>query len=214
MLPDLNLLLGGLGSRPSKLVPTIVPLRGPAGMTRHIFDNTSFGTANNEDDWYLRVPLADTFYYDGVGYNAVYVSTNAYITFGAGSVVYYGLQYNQPPVPTLHFGSADNSCQTLWYGTVGSGSKRATFIRYEGTAAIHRNTSSPNIIIEWYFYAGSLMTCVIGQHARLSGFWGWSNGSTGVSGMAPGPAFSMTSYGYESFDLGSNWSYRNGSADP
>jgi hypothetical protein len=66
-------------------------------------------------------------------YSTVYVGTNTYLTFSAGSTVYTGLGRGSPALPSIHLAGADNSGQRIGYATDGS---TYTFIRYEGKARL------------------------------------------------------------------------------
>jgi hypothetical protein len=48
----------------------------------------------------------------------VYVGSNFYTTFGAGSNVYSGIGASNPPLPAIHIGAADRSYKAVYAGAV------------------------------------------------------------------------------------------------
>jgi hypothetical protein len=84
------------------------------------------------DDGYYTVPVGWNVNFLGTSYSKVYIGTNQYVTFGAGSTEYAGLNYATPPYPKIMMGSGDHSVQRIWYGYIGSAPNRQLFIRSEG----------------------------------------------------------------------------------
>lgn len=109
-------------------------------------------TVGNQDDGFWQLTLPFDISFNGVTYNQVFIGTNTYITFGAGSTEYLRLGSSIPPLPKIMMCAADNSCQTLYYGTEGSAPNRTYRVRYQGTNGTTPTFGSPNMIYEVIFY--------------------------------------------------------------
>jgi hypothetical protein len=126
----------------------------------------------SRDDNFIRIDLPFTFYIAGNGYTDVYLSSNTYLTFGAGSLEYFSLSASNPPLPKFHFGSGDNSYQRV---SVYSFANEYLRIRYEGTASTSGIIGSPNIVLEMTLFNPSLvlqqniLELCVGNHSRPGG---------------------------------------------
>ena len=78
--------------------------------------STSPDTGNN-DDGYWEIGCPWDIEYLGTNYSNVYIGTNMYITFGAGSTTYSGISASNPALPKIMVGGADNSIQRIYTGT-------------------------------------------------------------------------------------------------
>jgi hypothetical protein len=138
-------------------------LFGGTGLTAST--TPTFGN-NDEGYWTLALPFNIT--YNGTSYSSVYIGTNSYITFGAGSIEYIDLSAFNPFLPKIMISAADNSAQRIYYGTVGSSPNRTYRVRWEGTNAASGTLGSPNMIWEATFYenASSQIDIEIGVNAR------------------------------------------------
>jgi len=124
-----------------------------------------------QDDGYWTVPLPWNFQWGNTAYSTVYVGTNTYLTFGAGSTEYNSLGASTPALRKIMVSAADNSCQRIYYGTEGVAPNRTYRIRYEGTNSTSGTLGSPNMVIEYIFYENNnyQVDIQIGQNARAPG---------------------------------------------
>jgi len=106
----------------------------------------------SQDDGYWTVPLPFNVTFCGTTYNTIYIGTNTYITFGAGSSNWSQLNGTNPPYPKIMISSADNSCQRIYYGAEGTAPNRTFRVRWEGTASTSGTLGSPNMVYEAVFY--------------------------------------------------------------
>ena len=109
-------------------------------------------TSGNNDDGYWTINLPFTISYLGNDYTSVYVGTNTYLTFSAGSSVYSSLGPSTPNFPKIMWSCADNSVQRIYYGVEGTAPNRTYRIRVEGTASTGGSVGSPNMVNEYVFY--------------------------------------------------------------
>ena len=176
-------------------------LLGSAGMTQLV--NSSY------DDAYVQVNLPNfNFNFYGNSYSALYPGSNTYITAGSGSSNWSGLRLaDNPPLPGIHLGTADNSYQRLW-----SLNTNPDFVRiyYEGTASTGGTVGNPNIVYEATFFkptAGyQYIEVVFGAHSRSNGNFGVSSGSSNPSPTAGVlPIDDYSSYVFRSDATGNNW---------
>ena len=105
---------------------------------------------NDDGYWTLNLPFSIT--YLGTSYSTIYVGTNHYVTFGAGSSLYTGLNATTPNLPKIMWACADNSVQRIYYGVEGSAPNRTYRVRIEGAAAVSGTVGSPNMVNEYVFY--------------------------------------------------------------
>ena len=135
------------------------------------------------DDAYTIVQnIPFTFYHSGVASSNVYVESNSYLTYGAGSNNFSGLAANNPALPKFFLGAADNSYQRVSYVFSGTNYVR---IRYEGTASTSGTVGAPNIVYEVthfnpaLFGGNNVIEVLVGKHARVSGgLFGSANNTT------------------------------------
>jgi hypothetical protein len=109
-------------------------------------------TVGNNDDGFWTLNLPFNISYLGNSYSAVYVGTNHYLTFTAGSTNYISLGPTNPNLPKIMWSCADNSVQRIYYGVEGASPNRTYRIRVEGTASTSGVTGSPNMVNEYVFY--------------------------------------------------------------
>ena len=145
-------------------------------------------TSGNNDDGYWTLTLPFNITYLGTSYNTVYVGTNTYLTFSAGSSNYSNLGATNPNLPKIMWSCADNSVQRIYYGTEGSAPNRTYRIRIEGNGGTSGTLGSPNMVCEYVFYenAPSQIDLQLGSNNRkttTSGFttnqlnsWGFISG--------------------------------------
>jgi hypothetical protein len=69
------------------------------------------------DDNYTDIGMPWNVTFLGVSYSNVYLGSNTYLTFGAGSTNYYALSESNPYIPKIMTGCADNSYQRVYTGT-------------------------------------------------------------------------------------------------
>ena len=69
----------------------------------------------SQDDNYIKlyIPWAVTFLGKSYATGDVYLGSNTYLTFGAGSVNFSSLSESNPPLPKIMIGSGDNSFQRV-----------------------------------------------------------------------------------------------------
>ena len=145
-------------------------------------------TVGNNDDGYWTLNLPFNVSYLGNSYNTIYVSTNHYLTFTAGSTNYSSLGPTHPNLPKIMWSCADNSVQRIYYGVAGTSPNRTYRVRVEGTAALGGTVGSPNMVNEYVFYEAvpAQIDLQLGVNARKltsSGFtteqlnaWGFISG--------------------------------------
>jgi len=109
-------------------------------------------TVGNNDDGYWTLSLPFSIEYLGTSYDTIYVGTNHYVTFGAGSSVYTGLNATTPNLPKIMWSCADNSVQRIYYGVEGTSPNRTYRVRVEGTASTGGVVGSPSMVNEYVFY--------------------------------------------------------------
>jgi hypothetical protein len=128
-------------------------------------------TTGDQDDGFWALNLPFNFSFNGVTYNQVFIGANTYITFGAGAQDWSNLSASVPPLPKIMMCAADNSCQTVYYGTEGSAPNRTYRVRYQGTWGRTPTFSSPNMIYEITFYEAvpNQIDLQIGTNFRGSG---------------------------------------------
>jgi hypothetical protein len=110
------------------------------------------GGLNPNDDGYWALTLPFDIEYLGTSYDTIYVGTNHYVTFGAGSSVYFGLNATTPNLPKIMWSCADNSVQRIYYGVEGSAPNRTYRVRVEGAASTGGVVGSPSMVNEYVFY--------------------------------------------------------------
>jgi hypothetical protein len=109
-------------------------------------------TVGNNDDGFWTLNLPFNISYLGNSYSTVYVGTNHYLTFTAGSTNYISLGPTNPNLPKIMWSCADNSVQRIYYGVEGTAPNRTYRIRVEGTASTGGSVGNPNMVNEYVFY--------------------------------------------------------------
>lgn len=169
-LPTLSTLLAPSSSR---YVPNVVTgwqirqgvagtLVGTGGMTTDV--------STYADDANFQISMPFNFPFFGVN-KTVYVGSNSYVTFGAGSSAYTALSCTIPG-KALMIQAADNSWNKLYHKDNGNGS---VTIRYEG-----RNTAgsgATNMTWEVTLYNDGKIMLVTGAVARTGGVCNINNGA-------------------------------------
>lgn len=105
---------------------------------------------NDDGNWEIILPFNVS--YLGNSYDRVFVGTNMYLTFTAGSSNWSSLGPTNPNLPKIMWSCADNSVQRIYYGSSGSTPNRTYRIRIEGSSAISGTVGSPNMVAEYTFY--------------------------------------------------------------
>lgn len=108
-------------------------------------------TSGDNDDGFFTVNLPWSILYNGTSRSTVFVGTNTYITFGAGSASYSGLSGSNPNLDKIFVSSTDNSVQRIYTSTQGVAPNRLFVIRVQGTNATSGALGSPNMEWEWHF---------------------------------------------------------------
>lgn len=130
-------------------------LLGPAGLS--VSTPTSPGGLTfigDSDDGHWALTLPFLINYCGSTYNVIYIGTNSYITFGAGSSEYYLLGASNPPYRKIMISANDNRCSRIYYGSSGLTPNRTFRIRWEGYNSAS-GTGIENMIWEAVFYESS-----------------------------------------------------------
>lgn len=98
----------------------------------NLFTNSSTSpTSGNNNDGFWQISLPWNFEYLGTLYNEIFVGTNSYITFGSGSDEFFVSPFN-PPISKIMISSGDNSCQRIFYETIGTSPNRLFCVRFQG----------------------------------------------------------------------------------
>jgi hypothetical protein len=144
------------------LKATVITTSTTAGATVASITNALLGaaslassttpTSGNNDDGYWTLTLPFNITYLGTSYSTIYVGTNHYITFTAGSTQYNGLGPSTPNLPKIMWCSSDNSVQRIYYGVEGTSPNRTYRVRVEGATGVSGTLGSPTMINEWVFY--------------------------------------------------------------
>lgn len=137
---------------PSATVTEITnSLLGGSGLTA---STTPTNGSNDDGFWNLLLPFNVSYF--GNTYDRVYVGTNMYLTFGAGSSVYSGLSATTPNLPKIMWTAADRSVQRIYHGVEGTAPNRTYRIRVEGHTAFSGGVlGSPTMVCEYVFYENS-----------------------------------------------------------
>jgi hypothetical protein len=109
-------------------------------------------TVGNNDDGFWTLNLPFNISYLGNSYNTVYVGTNHYLTFTAGSTNWSSLGPSNPNLPKIMWSCADNSVQRIYFGVEGTAPNRTYRVRVEGTASTGGSVGNPNMVNEYVFY--------------------------------------------------------------
>jgi len=129
----------------------------------------------NADDGYWTVTLPFSITYLNQSYSVVYIGTNTYITFGAGSAEYAQLGNSTPALPKIMISANDNLAFRIYQGIEGSFPNRTFRIRWEGhNAASGGNPNSPDMIYEATFYENT--PAKIEVHTGVNSRWSFVTG--------------------------------------
>jgi hypothetical protein len=145
----LSVTVNNAASPASATVSSITPsVLGAASLV-----SSTTPTVGSQDDGYWDVTLPWNITYLGANYNHVFVGTNFYLTFGAGSAVYTDLSATTPNIPKIMMCAADRSAQRIYYGEEGTAPNRTYRVRLEGHTAYSGGVlGSPTMICEYVFY--------------------------------------------------------------
>ena len=110
-------------------------------------------TSGGEDDGYWEVILPFNITYLSENYDRVYMGTNSYLTFGAGSTQYAGIDENTPALPKIMIAGGDRKGFRVYYGASGTPGTRTFRLIFEG----HVSNSggdilNPSLRYEYTFY--------------------------------------------------------------
>lgn len=104
----------------------------------------------NVDDSYYSVNLPFPITFLNTSYSTIYVGTNGYITFTAGSSIYSGMSASAPSGPHVNIYPADRRLLKLYYARLNANTATDKFvIRQEGVD--YTNQNIPNVW-EVHFY--------------------------------------------------------------
>ena len=103
------------------------------------------------DDTFFTVNLPWTVNFLGSNYGTIYVSSNGYITFSAGSGQYSGFSASSPAGPKINIFPGDRYLKKLYYAQLNAGTSDAKFvIRVEGVD--YGNTAITHIWEVHFYY--------------------------------------------------------------
>ena len=145
-------------------------------------------TSGNNDDGFWELTLPFNISYLGNSYNTIYVGTNSYLTFTAGSVAYSSLGAANPNLPKIMWSSADNSVQRIYYGVEGTAPNRVYRIRVEGNGGVSGTLGSPNMVSEYVFYEDTpnQIDLQLGANNRKTTSSGFTSGQLNSWGFISG----------------------------
>ena len=105
-------------------------------------------TSGNSDDgfWTLNLPFSVS--YLGNTYSTIYIGTNFYLTFSAGSSLYSNLNQTTPNLPKIMWCAADNSVQRIYYGVEGADTETYTVTNSGSSAYTINSSSNPTLTLE------------------------------------------------------------------
>ena len=140
----------------------------PALSTTTGWTSSTAPTTGNNDDGFWTLSLPFNISYLGTSYNTIYVGTNFYLTFGAGSTVWSTVNQTSPNLPKIMWGAADNSVQRIYYTTEGVTPNRTFRVKIEGAAGTAGTLGSPTMVCEYVFYEAtpSQIDLQVGPTAR------------------------------------------------
>lgn len=133
---------------------SVTPIAGSLLGSASLTASTTPTFGNNDDGfWVLNLPF--NIEYLGTEYSTIYVSTNHYLTFGAGSTVWSNIGVSNPNLPKIMWCSDDNSVQRIYYGVEGTAPTRTYRVRVEGNASTSGTVGNPGMVNEYVFYESS-----------------------------------------------------------
>ena len=145
--------------------------------------------------------MAFPFYFNGVNYqNNMFLYSDSYIMFGPANLGH---------ALVVHAVSIVNSYQRVWAGQESPSSYR---VRYEGTAAASGMVGSPNMVVEYTFYASNQIMVAVGAMARGTGNVpsGFSTITVASTDVIQPPFLAYSSTVLQTSDRGVTWSYQSG----
>lgn len=124
--------------------------------TAYIISSTTGLTASTtpdigtNDDGYWALSLPFIWNFMGSIVATVYIGTNGYITFSpdGGVTTFTENGINDLRMPRINLFAADNSCQRIYYGTVGTTPTRVFRVIWEGTETTAGTLGAPTIIYQ------------------------------------------------------------------
>jgi hypothetical protein len=142
---------GGIGGAASSNSSVSIPY-APVGNSAldSVSGVLSLIVGTNVDDTFYEINLPFNISFLGVSYNRLYIGSNAYITFAAGSSIYSGFSPSNPPGPHVLIYPADRRLFQLYSGRLNAGTSNDKFvIRQQG--GDYANSSRVNVW-EAHFY--------------------------------------------------------------
>jgi hypothetical protein len=124
-----------------------------------------------DDDGYYQIPLPFEFRINGSSYNSVFVSSNAYLTFGDGSTA-FSMSSSNPPLNKIFFGAGNNILSKLSFQSTTD----YVHIRYEGWKIGY--CCEATIFVELTLFhpssvnGNNVVEVRVGRHARPDGLFG------------------------------------------
>lgn len=110
-------------------------------------------TSGDDDDGFWTLSLPFNITYLGTSYSTIYVGTNFYLTFTAGSTLFSGVDADTPNLPKIMMCASDRSVQRIYYGEEGTAPNRTYRVRVEGHTAFSGGIlGSPTVVYEYVFY--------------------------------------------------------------
>ena len=142
---------GGIGGAASSNSSVPIPY-APVGNSAldSVSGVLSLIVGTNVDDTFYEINLPFNISFLGVSYNRIYIGSNAYITFAAGSSMYSGFTPSNPPGPHVLIYPADRRLFQLYTGRLNAGTSNDKFvIRQQGG-----DYANPNRVNVWeaHFY--------------------------------------------------------------
>jgi hypothetical protein len=151
-----------------------------------------------------------TFRFAGTGYTTVFIGSNSYLTYGAGSSIFNVLSASNPAVNKIFIGSADNSYQRVSHYISGDYVR----IRYEGNGSTSGTVGNPGIVYEVTHFnpdltgGNNVVEILVGKHNRTGGLFGAANATSYISTT---PTISANqSYVLVGNDTGTNFTIYSG----
>jgi hypothetical protein len=137
------------------------------------------------DDNFFTVNLPWTVSFLGSNYGSVYVGSNGYITFSAGSGQYSGFSASSPAGPKINIYPGDRILTKLYYAQINAGTPQAKFvIRVEGYDYSNAGITHK---YEVHFYSGKSYYDIYFVDSPSSG-----NQNGGTSSISNGSSYVLT----------------------
>jgi len=187
----------GDGTIVTKSSPVIVGSISSASWTNTSIGNSIIGaasltasttpTSGNNDDGYWTLTLPWNYIFNATTYTQVFVGTNQYLTFGAGSTLFNTLSASNPALDKIMYAAGDRSVQRIYSGTEGTAPNRTFRIRSEGNSTSSGTLGSPTQVFEFIFYENDTRRIDV-QIGVMS------TAGTGISGVYTPAGVSLVSY--------------------